>query len=97
MRRESSFLVKNSMHVRRATGLSLEVCYLYHRKLPKFLVYVSGKLFFVQDIFNLSVIPRDMTLVTFFFSYVHHLLAKFGLVENLQSKPKAFTVQEQVN
>lgn len=66
--------------VGKASVLPLEVRYCYHRKEPKILVSVSGKLFFSQVVFNISSRPLDMTLVAFFFSYVYHLLIKFGLV-----------------
>lgn len=91
MKNESSCLVKNSMPLRLPRRvLFLDVHYLGHRSAPKFLVYISGKLFCVQDIFNLSysVMPRDINLVTFFFSYLHHWLAKFGLVGTFQSETK---------
>lgn len=72
--------------VRRASALPLEVRYCYHRKEPKILVSVSGKLFFSQAVFNISSRPVDMTLVAFFFSYVYHLLVKFGLVGAFKCK-----------
>lgn len=73
-------LQKGAINLNKSALHLVEVRCLYNRESPKILVYVTGKLFFAQEVFHVSLMPLDMTLVAYFLNYVNHLLAKFGLV-----------------